>query len=91
MATSTITLKIPEAEKREASRILRARGTTLARRLRAYVREIIEEEEDAADLALAQERMKGLNVEDCMTMDKFMRAVGVTQKDLDEAPADEIV
>lgn len=91
MATSTITLKIPESEKREASRILRARGTTLARRLRAYVREIIEEEEDAADLALAQERMKGLNVEDCMTMDEFMRAVGVTQKDLDEAPDDEIV
>ncbi|MBP3301983.1 MAG: hypothetical protein J6L64_02460 [Opitutales bacterium] len=46
MASSTITLKIPEAEKREASRILRARGTTLTRRLRAFVREIIDEDEN---------------------------------------------
>ena len=45
MASSTITLRIPEAEKREASRILRARGTTLTRRLRAFVREIIDEDE----------------------------------------------
>lgn len=43
---ASITLRIPESEKREASRILRARGTTLARRLRAFVREIIEEDED---------------------------------------------
>ena len=91
MASSTITLRIPEAEKREASRILRARGTTLTRRLRAFVREIIDDEEDAADLALAQERMKNLNVKDCMPMDEFMREVGVTQDDLDNAPDDEIV
>ena len=45
MASSTITLRIPEAEKREASRILRAHGTTLTRRLRAFVREIIDEDE----------------------------------------------
>ena len=45
MASSTITLRLQEAEKREASRILRARGTTLTRRLRAFVREIIDEDE----------------------------------------------
>ena len=88
---ASITLKIPEAEKREASRILRARGTTLTRRLRAFVREIIDEDEDAADLALARERMKNLNVEDCTPMDEFIRELGLTQEDLDNAPDDEIV
>lgn len=91
MASSTITLRIPEAEKREASRILRARGTTLTRRLRAFVREIIKDEEDEADFALAQERMKNLNIEDCTPMNEFMRELGITQKDLDNAPDDEIV
>lgn len=41
-----ITLKITKDEKREASRIMRARGTTLTRRLRAFVREIIDEDEN---------------------------------------------
>lgn len=91
MASSTITLRIPEAEKREASRILRARGTTLTRRLRAFVREIIKDEEDEADFALAQERMKNLNIENCTPMDEFMHELGITQKDLDNAPDDEIV
>lgn len=86
---TTITLRISEEEKREASRILRARGTTLARRLRAFVREIINGE-DAADLALAQERLKNLNVEDCSTMDEFLRELNVSQKDLDATPDDEI-
>lgn len=43
---ASITLKITKDEKREASRILRARGTTLTRRLRAFVREIIDEDEN---------------------------------------------
>lgn len=43
---ASITLKITKDEKREASRIMRARGTTLTRRLRAFVREIIDEDEN---------------------------------------------
>ncbi len=87
---STVTLGISSAEKREASRILRARGTTLNRRLSAVVREIIDAEEDAADLALARERMKNLRVEDCTPMEDFMRELGISKKDLDNAPDDEI-
>jgi len=85
----TISLRISEEEKRVASRILRARGTTLARRLRAFVREIINDE-DAEDFALAQARLEKLNEKDCLPMEAFLREIGVSQKDLDSAPADEI-
>lgn len=90
MESATITLKVPEREKREASRILRARGTTLSRCLRACLREIIAGEEDAADLALAKERMKRFKPENCVSAEQLMRRLGITRKELDAAPDDEI-
>lgn len=85
MATATITLKIPEGEKRAASRILRARGTTLARRLRACVREIIEEEEDAELTALARERLRNLKPEECTPLEDFIREMGWTPEQVEAA------
>lgn len=79
---ATITLKVPEAEKRAASRILRARGTTLARRLREVVRAIIEEEnvevsplnpvEDADIIPVVRERLGNLDLSRCTPLEDFV-------------------
>lgn len=90
MTSATITLKIPAAEKRAASRILRSRGTTLARRLRAFVHEIVEAEEDAADLALARERMSVPGWDKGAALEEAMREFGITENDVANAPDDEI-
>ncbi len=82
MATSTITLRVPEAEKRAANRILRAHGTTLARRLRAFVREIIAEEdvavspldpvEDADIIPVVRKRLANLDLKHCTPLEDFV-------------------
>lgn len=59
---STITLGISAAEKREASRILRARGTTLNRRLSAFVREIIDEDGDETHLVSHEDVLRRLKI-----------------------------
>lgn len=59
---STITLGISAAEKREASRILRARGTTLNRSLSAFVREIIDEDGEKCRLVPHEEVLRRLKI-----------------------------